>query len=692
MSPTLLLSPTLHAALEHGVGQVRALRQSNAFTPVYVLLPREEAIRQWEQRLGAAMGVHLLQFHALAQAILRQGHRSVQRAHTDEQLQIVTEILTDLAGRGVLTTFVAVANRPGLARALLDWLREMEAQGITPRQLQRQADLSGSARDCQLAAVYRCYERALASRHKADGDRLIGRAAHALAQDGSLFAATGLLLVAGFDQFSPVQLRLLGQLSRRVPGTVVYLLWDSAQDAAGLALSRLRQTRADLEEALQPSTAVLAADAAVPDSLAHLRHVLFRAGITPAGDPGQRLRAVEAPSREAEVRWALREAKRLLLAGVRPDGIALLAPRPDAYERAVAAVAQEYGVPVRLERPLLECPAVAAFAGLLSLAPEFPRRETFDALRSPYTSIASGAAGEQPWLTAEQVATLDRLTRERPVVAGREQWQQALRRPAADAAGDGADDERADASLLGQLPADQVAAIEAGLLTFFAHLTPPDAGTRIEFTLWLQERILGLFADGDDEPAAAEAQPSLHLARCCEVGAESRRDIDAVARLTLVLRRLALRQKTAPEAISWEQYRGELLARLAAVSAPSAGGAQAVHFDGLQLGRHLAVDHLFVLGLSEGEFPSLPAADVFYAEEERRHHPLPLVRRDAAEDACLWWQVLACARSRVTLLRPRFDDSGAPWPPSPYWDAALLAAGVPADGAIQVPIASVPAP
>jgi len=37
----------------------------------------------------------------------------------------------------------------------------------------------------------------------------------------------------------------------------------------------------------------------------------------------------------------------------------------------------------------------------------------------------------------------------------------------------------------------------------------------------------------------------------------------------------------------------------------------------------------------------------------------------------LWWQVLANCRARLTLLRPRLDESGALWLPSPYWQAAL---------------------
>ena len=96
-----------------------------------------------------------------------------------------------------------------------------------------------------------------------------------------------------------------------------------------------------------------------------------------------------------------------------------------------------------------------------------------------------------------------------------------------------------------------------------------------------------------------------------------------------------------------------------------------VRFDTLESGRGLTPSYLFVLGLSEGEFPTPPAADVLYAPQERDTATLPLRRFLAGEDASLWWQTVSNVGRRLTLLRPWLDDGGAPWPPSPYWQAVL---------------------
>ncbi|GIV79886.1 MAG: hypothetical protein KatS3mg050_4280 [Litorilinea sp.] len=104
------------------------------------------------------------------------------------------------------------------------------------------------------------------------------------------------------------------------------------------------------------------------DHISHLRAHLFEPQAETV-DLGPNLAPVEAPSREAEVRVALRAIKKLLLDDVPPQAIALLAPRPGAYGRPVETVAQEYGVPVTMETTLAANPAVAALLNTLSRWP-----------------------------------------------------------------------------------------------------------------------------------------------------------------------------------------------------------------------------------------------------------------------------------------------------------------------------------
>ena len=324
------------------------------------------------------------------------------------------------------------------------------------------------------------------------------------------------------------------------------------------------------------------------------------------------------------MRYALRKIKALLLAGVRPEAIALLAPHPATYRRIVAAVGHEYGIPIATETTLAENPCVAAFFNLLALAPQFPRRQTFDALRCPYVT--------QTWLDKTQIALLDRLTRERPVLEGRDQWWYALRpSPVRPDGSDAEDEDRGEPALIDTLDADTVQALQSGLAAFFAHLTPPPQLTPAGYVLWLQDAVLGLREEErDDDEATDLPRASLHMVEAARRGDAVARDLTAVNALLAALRQhldaVSLTRGFRPQApsgdvVTWEDFSAELLDWLPSVAVPPDRMEVAVRFGPLEAARAVTVDHLFVLGLGEGEFPRPPQPDALYTAAERAARP-----------------------------------------------------------------------
>ncbi|MEJ2292488.1 MAG: hypothetical protein P8Y05_12345, partial [Deinococcales bacterium] len=97
-------------------------------------------------------------------------------------------------------------------------------------------------------------------------------------------------------------------------------------------------------------------------------------GAAPRGSvqPRAALRGLRLPSRDAEVRTALTEVKRLLAAGTPPDAIALVARDDAAYGPPVRAIAWEYGLPVVTSYavPLRDTPVGAWTATLVEVVRE----------------------------------------------------------------------------------------------------------------------------------------------------------------------------------------------------------------------------------------------------------------------------------------------------------------------------------
>jgi len=662
MSAHLYLTSTTNTALDHLISQIRDEKRSNALIPITILVPTSGIIHELRSKLGETLGVQLYQFYRLGNAVLDEAGIPIHEISDTAIRRLIKKILGEMEEEGKLTTFSPVMEKPGFVEVVLDWVREMKSQGIFPEQYAAYAHEGGNDQDRQLGDLYTRYQSFMLARNYSDADGLLWVTAEALENDTDLFQTDGPLFVIGFDQFTPVQIRILQQMAGRFRDMNIYLLWDDRRSEDSLALARLRRARQALLENITLDVATIPDNGISNPLFAHLHKNLFEPSKPQSADT-QILQMIEAPSRDAEVRRALREVKRLLIKGVSPSDIAILTPNKNTYLPIIRSVSTEYGVPVEYERPLMGNPAVAALTNLLKLPPSYPWHSTFEALRSPYI--------RQPWLSEEQIELLDQLSRERPVIAGRDQWAFAVRLLEMDTL-DTEDEDLGPPPLVATLSTETLAAIEDGMTAFFDHLTPRAAATYRDYTWWLQTAIIGYFSEPEnDEDETVEPIPTLDLLGCCRESPFSQCDMEALGLVMQALRRLLASAETVPgdAEIPWETYRDEVLDLLRVMHIPPNPIQAKVRFARLDEGRARVVDHLFVLGLSEGEFPTPPPADTLYAPNERENHSLPLIRFSSADDASLWWQVISNVNRQLILSRPYIDDNGAPWQASPYWEA-----------------------
>ncbi|MSP13734.1 MAG: hypothetical protein EXR62_12355 [Chloroflexi bacterium] len=331
MPALLYLAPNLPTILDHiqaGRNSHEAVRPGGpklALQLRYFLQPTAEAARWLSSGWGNSLGVHFFQFYGLAQTILAQAGRPVPQVSDTAAHRLVRHVLDEMHVCGELTTFAPVQEKPGFIQMLQDWLREMKTQGITLEQVSASAAAGGQIRDRQLALFYHRYQTFLQRAGMADADGLLWLANEALAANPHILQdrleRPTPFLVLGFDQFNPVQVSILQNLTARLSRLAVYLLWDPLRAPESLVLTRLRQTRAELERALTAESHVLPdTDTGRPPHLHHLRRTLFETGaeMVSIDQLDQKsgiasIQAVAAPSREAEVRRALRAMKQLLL-------------------------------------------------------------------------------------------------------------------------------------------------------------------------------------------------------------------------------------------------------------------------------------------------------------------------------------------------------------------------------------------
>ncbi|MCJ7736642.1 MAG: PD-(D/E)XK nuclease family protein, partial [Anaerolineae bacterium] len=401
--------------------------------------------------------------------------------------------------------------------------------------------------------------------------------------------------------------------------------------------------------------------------------------------------------------------QRLVVDGMRPGEVALLARNIEPYRAFVVQTAEEFGLPVHVlnGQPLSSNPAVAAVMDLLTLVvpgeAHLTWRETVAAWRSPYfdwvpvdseVAVAGSeaavvdsevAVASAIGIAAEDAETLELIARWASVIGGYEQWEAAFAWLREAGSPKGSRDEEGPA-LPEALPTGEAAtALWQTFERFVTRITLPEGcRSSAEHVAWLEALIgdveapedgppfpdLGVARRALTGPAGAELA-SAELASA-ELGA---RDEAALNALKDVLRGL-VRAEAAVEGapVGFPDFLADLIAAVDAATyhLPLPVGEEAVAAADVHQARGVAFRAVAVLGMAEGEFPAASAEDPLLRDADRE------VLRDTfgmavdlsteSIETQAFYEAITRPREALLLTRPRIADNGAPWQPSPYWE------------------------
>ncbi len=548
--------------------------------------------------------------------------------------------------------FRAVRDRPGLRARLLRLVKEVKQSGLDPEAARERLAASADrlapdarARLLGFVEVFTVYDRLLDAAGLEDHEDTLSRLARAL-DEGPLEGAPALLVVDGFDDFTPVEDAILDALARIVADrggeVVVTLPWDAGRpDLFGASAETRRRllTRGFVEEPV-------AGFARAPGGpLARLALDLFRRDPpAPAAHPGEEVRLVLAGDPEDEAEAVAREARRLdrvpgLLRGWRD--LVVVARRLDEAGPRILDALSRLGVPARLVgagRPLASEALVRALAGPLSLLSGRTGPGELDATGLvPWFRWRAHADGG-PALSAR----VDRFE----IACRRYGWPRDLdqlasaaraagldpeplvthRRELASAAGWGALGPRLAKAVLELAPLPPAAGLDRA-----GRPIDPEADHRRARAAAARDRVLGL--------VAGLAGAALRTGIGTDVDARRAVDLllDAVeqARLALPDRRL-----------------------------------DAVNVFDFEEARHWEAPVVIVAGLSEGEVPLVPREDVVLGDDDRESvhgaagFRLPLARDRETRERRLFYGAVTRARRRLVLVRSTATPDGDPRPPS----------------------------
>jgi ATP-dependent helicase/DNAse subunit B len=666
----LLLAPAGYGKTQYTVEYVRTVLGDEPFASVLVILPNQLQVNEFRRRLsisGGALGGEFVTFYALYAQILARANQPLPRLFDPVQIRLLRAIVADLCEKRDLEYYAVLRDRPGFIALVRNLIQELKQSRVFPEDFSTAVEGMGPRLE-ELAAVYNAYQDWLQNENWVDAEGQGWLAAKALDENPDLGNYLRLLVVDGFDEINPTQLKILTQLIERAQETLI--TFTGEQGRARLAYKRFQRAQeslnASVKTRIEPLTVTLSPNRSA--ALAGLEANLFENFETRL-DSSESVEFIEAQTRAEEARAALRWVKaRLVRNRLDLSEIAILARDIEVYRPFLEETATEFGIPLRIAGGLSlnENPAINDLLSLLALpAIGWPRRLVIDSWRSPYFDWSFIGIG------AEDVVKLDLAARQGRVIGGLEQWEQAF---------DLLEKQKTNIEIIvdeeGQSPAlapEESSELRNKFESFVEYLTPPTHVTIHEFVGYV-EILIGEdpILDNRFGPADQESVQSLNVVQCARQNlATTERDVAALQALKDVLRGLVLAEGTLGVGeLDYTDFFEDLTGAIRAAKYSVASESGVLAADVLEA-RGLSFEAVVLLGLSEGEFPHVENEDVLLWESDRailRSRGLAIESRLRSDEPSFFYQAVTRARQRLLLSRPYLAEDGQTWEPSPYWN------------------------
>lgn len=693
----IVRAPVGNGKTERALKTLTAATHGHSFARVWVLLATRRQEDAFRQRLidlpdgpqKTYFNVEFFDFYQLYRYLLNLAAQPSRELSDAARYAIMRAVI--LEARPALAHFTPIAERAGFARVVADFVYELKQNLIEPQTF---ITAARDAKDRDLAHIYNGYQNKLRAEHLVDRE---GEGWLALATLRDITAPQGnsapriaqrlkqslpnILIVDGFDQFNPLQVALLAELSRHTDETLVTLTRVPQREQTigrrfEQAFDALSHAAQNIGLPLEVET-LDGAETVAPPDVQHLIRAIFAHDVLPV-PLRDGLTLVEEPDVAGEVAAVLRRIKALLVDGTPPDSV-LVALRDWAlYQPYFLAYAAEFGVPLALHygESLAAVPVIRTVLDALQTAQNgFTRRDVLALLKSPYTAFNG--------LDALAVARLEAVSLRGVVVRGRDQWLEALRLAVSPVPND--DDAENPTALFTE---DTRAALESALTAFFDALTPPpDTHPLPRFVEWLENLIALESPDGG-------VPHSLNIYAQARAGGDDAlqsRDLQALEAFRRLLQGMLKTQKLVQDIFKQRgehtlraaDFLAELRLAVDAVSiTPQPNRTGRVLVTSAADARGLPHEIVFVLGLSEGVFPAPIAPDPLYLDSERMRLTADGVtlkpQTERATDDGLFYELMCLPRRALILSRPTTQD-GALWEASHLWRAVCecftLAAG-----------------
>ena len=642
------------------IDQIQAEKKKPGLRKIRVILPEHRHKKMFQQRLviaGGMLGVNIGGFVEICQNLLLENGHLFPVASLPFKHRVLLECIDSVDLNEGLGDFSTLKAMPGFISLMHDLIGELQQAGVNPLDSALESWKKQSNQIRALFSIYHEYLHKLDRFGWLDQNFLIQYTLDLISQSGTRKMQYDLVIIDGFERFTPPQLRLISWLSQQnIPVVISLPLESNSTRPVYMRSSRTLQELLSLIPEME--VVEIGSHQLIPSAMIDLAANFYQSNFQKV-DSGGVIHLLEVQSPLQEARESLRWLKQKLiliesvgkkLNTVTLSDCAVVIPNSDLYQPLIKAVAEEFGIPVYFSHRgfLGKHPAISVLADLLSIHSEdFPRRLLIDILRSPYLDFSS--LGFQP---GDSIA-LEMASRFGVIISTLKKWQDVLGYLATNPLLEDRGEDREESEPLSfSLPKGQEAQRLLDGLNRFADWIQPVDEIR-SMTRWL-DWFEELLTQTNWQNKVKEAgQPEIMT------------DLEGIFK-GLRAAEFELGQWN----LSYMEFVSELIG-LFQIS----GETNEMRFENaVQVLRIPEVrghrfDYVAVLGLAEGSLPSVEKEDPFLPEPLRLQLGMEL-RLDRNQIG-QFFQVLTRANREILFTRPYLTGKGDTLEASPYWNAMV---------------------
>jgi ATP-dependent helicase/DNAse subunit B len=191
----------------------------------FYILPSREAMfdtrRLFTEELGGNFGCNVFGFDDFERLILGKSLNEAKIIGNLEERMLLKHVLKELPED---TSFYKVKDKPGFLELLIHTIRQLKRLYVFPDEfLARTAELKGNLlRKCRsFLYIYSGYERIKSEKGLMDIDDISFKAVEACSST-RIFENTGIIVIDGFINIDPVNIKLIESIQQEYPGISLY--------------------------------------------------------------------------------------------------------------------------------------------------------------------------------------------------------------------------------------------------------------------------------------------------------------------------------------------------------------------------------------------------------------------------------------------------------------------------------------